>query len=190
MRVSWLAAPWWALRNAASLDCRDGERAVAGARARGNITTPNITMAMQIGAHLQRPGGGASSDSPYAIDFGGGDVRDARVVALRRRRSDPARRRCAAERLRQPVDSVLRRGAPLPRPESASTCSPRPTKSAAAVRRTDWSMSRIRASGRVSRRIPARTPTSSSSGTASIRRVQCTPSWRAWWLPVRDDRTR
>ena len=66
----------------ASADPRAGNFAVAGARARSNSTTWNVPMAAQVGAFLQRPGGGAPSNALYVIDFGGNDIRDALFVAL------------------------------------------------------------------------------------------------------------
>jgi phospholipase/lecithinase/hemolysin len=61
----------------ASSDPRAGNFAVASARARSNSATPNVHMAAQVGAFLQRSGGSAPNDALYIIDFGGNDVRDA-----------------------------------------------------------------------------------------------------------------
>jgi phospholipase/lecithinase/hemolysin len=66
----------------ASANPRAGNFAVAGARARSDSATWNVPMQMQVGAFLQRSGGGAPSATLYVIDFGGNDIRDALVVAL------------------------------------------------------------------------------------------------------------
>lgn len=61
----------------ASADPRAGNFAVAGARARSGSATANVSMAVQVGAFVQRSGGIAPSDALYVIDFGGNDIRDA-----------------------------------------------------------------------------------------------------------------
>ena len=66
----------------ASADPRAGNFAVAGARARSNSETPNVSMATQVGALLQRSGGSAPPNALYVIDFGGNDIRDALFAVL------------------------------------------------------------------------------------------------------------